>query len=153
MAELDATMAVNFRAAFLGVKYAVPAMRRAGGGQIVNNGSLLSLKGGTNRSDYTCSKHAVLGLTRAAAAECARDNIQVNIVCPGPVDTPLQHLSETLVNPADPAYERRRYEVGIPMGRYGTPGEIADTVVFLLSGTVPYITGSAIVIDGAFMSA
>ena len=151
--ELDATMSVNFRAVFLGLKYVIPAMRRAGGGQIANNGSLLSLRGGINRCDYTASKHAVLGLTRSAAAECARDNIQVNIVCPGPVDTPLQRLSEEMVNPADPDYERRRYETGIPMGRYGTPEEVADTIVFLLSGTVPYLSGSAVVLDGAYMAA
>ncbi len=151
--ELDATMAVNFRAVFLGLKYVIPAMRRAGGGQIANNGSLLSLRGGFNRCDYTASKHAVLGLTRSAAAECAKDNIQVNIVCPGPVDTPLQRLSEQLVNPADPDYERRRYETGIPMGRYGTPEEVADTIVFLLSGTVPYLSGSAVILDGAYMAA
>jgi NAD(P)-dependent dehydrogenase (short-subunit alcohol dehydrogenase family) len=153
MEELDRTMAVNFRAAFLGIKYVIPAMMRAGGGQIVNNGSLLSLKGGTNRSDYTASKHAVLGLTRSAAVECAKDNIQVNCVCPGPIDTPLQRMSEELVNPKDPDYERRRYEIGIPMGRYGEPAEVADTVMFLLSGTVPYLTGSAVVLDGGFMSA
>jgi len=151
--ELDATMAVNFRAVFLGLKYVIPAMRRAGGGQIANNGSLLSLRGGLNRCDYTASKHAVLGLTRSAAAECAKDNIQVNIVCPGPVDTPLQRLSEELVNPNDPDYERRRYETGIPMGRYGTPEEVADTILFLLSGTVPYLSGSAVVLDGAYMAA
>ncbi len=151
--ELDATMAVNFRAVFLGLKHVIPAMRRAGGGQIANNGSLLSLRGGLNRCDYTASKHAVLGLTRSAAAECAKDNIQVNIVCPGPVDTPLQRLSEEMVNPADPDYERRRYETGIPMGRYGTPEEVADTIVFLLSGTVPYLNGSTVVLDGAYMAA
>ncbi len=153
LAEMEATMAVNFGAVFLGLKYVIPAMRRAGGGQIANNGSLLSLRGGLNRCDYTASKHAVLGLTRSAASECAKDNIQVNIVCPGPVDTPLQRLSEEMVNPADPDYERRRYETGIPMGRYGTPAEVADTIVFLLSGTVPYLSGSTVVLDGAYMAA
>jgi len=151
--EMDATMAVNFRAVFLGLKYVIPAIRRAGGGQIANNGSLLSLRGGLNRCDYTASKHAVLGLTRSAASECAGDNIQVNIVCPGPVETPLQRLSEEMVNPADPDYERRRYEIGIPMGRYGRPEEVADTGVFLLSGAVPYLSGSTIVLDGAYMAA
>lgn len=152
MEELDDCMGVNFRAAFMGVKYVLPAMKRAGGGQIVNNGSLLSMKGGFNRADYTVSKHAVLGLTKAAAAENARDNIQVNIVCPGPVDTPLQALSERMVNPDDPGFERRRYDTIIPMGRYGEPKEVADTVMFLLSGTVPYLTGTEIVIDGGFIS-
>ncbi len=152
MEELDHCMAVNFRAAFMGLKYVLPALKRAGGGQVVNNGSLLSLKGGVNRADYTASKHALLGLTKSAAAECARDNIQVNCICPGPVDTPLQALSEKLVNPDDPDYERRRYGTVIPMGRYGEPQEIADTVMFLLSGTVPYLTGTEIIIDGGFIS-
>ncbi|MCB1487485.1 MAG: SDR family oxidoreductase [Bauldia sp.] len=152
MDELDHCMAVNFRACFMGMKYVLPAMKRAGGGQVVNNGSLLSFKGAVNRSDYTASKHAILGVTKCAASECARDNIQVNIVCAGPIDTPLQKLSEQLVNPADPEYERRRYDEAIPMGRYGTPKEIADTVLFLLSGMVPYLTGTEVTVDGGFFS-
>jgi NAD(P)-dependent dehydrogenase (short-subunit alcohol dehydrogenase family) len=152
MDELDRCMAVNFRAAFMGLKYVIPAMRRAGGGQIVNTGSLLALKGTVNRSDYTASKHALLGLTKCAASECAKLGIQVNCICAGPVDTPLQAESERLVNPQDPGYERRRYDAVIPMGRYGTPEEIAATVLFLLSGAVPYLTGAEIVVDGGFIS-
>jgi len=94
-------------------------------------------------------KAATLELAKAGAAVLA---VGRRRICPGPVDTPLQNLSETLVNPDDPGYERRRYEVTIPMGRYGEAKEIADMVLFLLSGTVPYLTGTEIIIDGGFIS-
>jgi NAD(P)-dependent dehydrogenase (short-subunit alcohol dehydrogenase family) len=152
LAELDEIMNVSFRAVFIGMKYALPAMKRAGGGAIVNCGSLLSFKGAVRRGDYAMAKHAVMALTKTAAGEHAKDNIQVNCVCPGPIDTPLQHASEVLVNPEDPTYERRRYEVGIPMGRYGTPEEVAEVVAFLLSGRVPYLSGAAIPLDGSFLA-
>jgi NAD(P)-dependent dehydrogenase (short-subunit alcohol dehydrogenase family) len=150
--ELDYIMAVSFRAVFIGMKFVLPAIKRAGGGAVVNCGSLLSFKGAVRRGDYAMAKHAVLALTKTAAGEHAKDNIQINCVCPGPIDTPLQHESEVLVNPNDPGYERRRYEVGIPMGRYGTPEEVAEMVAFLVSGKVPYLTGVAIPLDGAFLA-
>jgi NAD(P)-dependent dehydrogenase (short-subunit alcohol dehydrogenase family) len=150
--ELDEIMNVSFRAVFIGMKYALPAMKRAGGGAVVNCGSLLSFKGAVRRGDYAMAKHAVMALTKTAAGEHAKDNIQINCVCPGPIDTPLQHQSEVLVNPKDPTYERRRYEVGIPMGRYGTPEEVAEVVAFLLSGSVPYLSGAAIPLDGSFLA-
>lgn len=152
LAELDEIMSVSFRAVFIGMKYALPAMKRAGGGAVVNCGSLLSFKGAVRRGDYAIAKHAVMALTKTAAGEHAKDNIQINCVCPGPIDTPLQHQSEVLVNPKDPTYERRRYEVGIPMGRYGTPEEVAEVVAFLMSGHVPYLTGAAFPLDGAFLA-
>ena len=145
-------MNVSFRAVFIGMKYALPAMKRAGGGAVVNCGSLLSFKGAVRRGDYAMAKHAVMALTKTAAGEHAKDNIQINCVCPGPIDTPLQHQSEVLVNPKDPTYERRRYEVGIPMGRYGTPEEVAEVVAFLMSRHAPYLTGTAIPFDGAFLA-
>lgn len=152
LAELDEIMNISFRAVFIAMKYALPAMKRAGGGAIVNCGSLLSFKGAVRRGDYAMAKHAVIALTKTAAGEHARDNIQVNCICPGPIDTPLQHASEVLVNPQDPTYERRRFETGIPMGRYGTPEEVAEAVVFLMSGRVPYLTGAAIPLDGGFLA-
>ena len=150
--ELDHIMGVSFRAVFIGMKYVLPAIKRAGGGAVVNCGSLLSFKGAVRRGDYAMAKHAVMALTKTAAGEHAKDNIQINCICPGPIDTPLQHESEVLVNPKDPGYERRRYEVGIPMGRYGTPEEVAEMVAFLISGKVPYLTGAAIPLDGAFLA-
>lgn len=152
LAELDEIMGVSFRAVFIGMKYGLPAIKRAGGGAVVNCGSLLSFKGAVRRGDYAMAKHAVMALTKTAAGEHAKDNIQINCVCPGPIDTPLQHASEVLVNPNDPSYERRRFEVGIPMGRYGTPEEVAEMAVFLMSGCVPYLTGAAIPLDGALLA-
>jgi NAD(P)-dependent dehydrogenase (short-subunit alcohol dehydrogenase family) len=150
--ELDDIMNVSFRAVFIGMKYALPALKRAGGGAILNCGSLLSFKGAVRRGDYAAAKHAVMALTKTAAGEHAGDNIQVNCLCPGPIDTPLQHASEVLVNPSDPNFERRRFETGIPMGRYGTPQEVAELAAFLLSGAVPYLTGVAIPLDGALLA-
>jgi NAD(P)-dependent dehydrogenase (short-subunit alcohol dehydrogenase family) len=147
--ELDAIMSVSFRAVFIGMKYALPAIKRAGGGAILNCGSLLSFKGAPRRRDYAAAKHAVIALTKTAAGEHAQDRIQINCLCPGLIDTALQHASEVSVNPADPNYERRRFESAIPMGRYGTPEEVADLAAFLLSGAVPYLTGVAIPLDGA----
>ncbi|MFZ1120309.1 MAG: SDR family oxidoreductase, partial [Candidatus Binataceae bacterium] len=106
-------------------------------------------KGAPRRGDYAAAKHAVIALTKTAAGEHAQDRIQINCLCPGPIDTALQHASEVLVNPADPNYERRRFESAIPMGRYGSPEEVADLAAFLLSGAVPYLTGVAIPLDGA----
>jgi NAD(P)-dependent dehydrogenase (short-subunit alcohol dehydrogenase family) len=150
--EWDRMMAINFRSVFLGLKHTIPAIKESGGGAVVNTGSLLSLKAAPNRSDYVASKHAVLGLTRSAAAEYAKDGIKVNCICPGPIETPLMERSERLVNPTDPEFERRRFEQGTPIGRYGKPEEIAEVVAFLLSPKVPYMTGAAVVVDGGILT-
>jgi len=151
--EWDAHMAINLRSPFLGLKHVMRAMIAQGrGGSIVNTGSLLSLKAAPGRGDYTVAKHGVAGLTRTAAAEGARHGIRVNCVCPGPIDTPLMAESERLVNPADPGFERRRFETGTPLGRYGRPEEVGETVSWLLSDRVPYMTGSLVVLDGGILA-
>jgi NAD(P)-dependent dehydrogenase (short-subunit alcohol dehydrogenase family) len=146
-------MAINLRSAFLGIKHVMREMIAQGrGGAIVNTGSLLSLKAAPGRGDYTVAKHGIAGLTRTAAAEGARHGIRVNCVCPGPIDTPLMAESERLVNPSDPGYERRRFETGTPLGRYGRPEEVGETVSWLLSDRVPYMTGSLVVLDGGILA-
>jgi NAD(P)-dependent dehydrogenase (short-subunit alcohol dehydrogenase family) len=151
--EWDAHMAINLRSAFLGLKHVMRAMIAQGrGGSIVNTGSLLSFKAAPGRGDYTVAKHGVAGLTRTAAAEGARHGIRVNCVCPGPIDTPLMAESERLVNPDDPGWERRRFEEGTPLGRYGRPEEVGETVSWLLSDRVPYMTGSLVVLDGGILT-
>jgi NAD(P)-dependent dehydrogenase (short-subunit alcohol dehydrogenase family) len=98
---------------------------------------------------YVASKHAVIGLTKAAAGEVARQGIRVNAVCPGPVDTRMIHSLEAQFNPSDPASVGRRYQSAIPLGRYVTPDEIANTVLFLCSDLASAITGAQYVVDGA----
>jgi NAD(P)-dependent dehydrogenase (short-subunit alcohol dehydrogenase family) len=145
--EWRKVMDINLNSFFYGLRSVLPILTAAGGGSVVLTGSLLSLRGAPLRSDYTATKHAVLGLTRSAAAEVARDNVRVNCICPGPIETPLQLLSEKLSSD-DPTAERRRYEEGTPVGRYGTVEEIARSVAFLLSPAVPYLTGTALSVDG-----
>jgi len=149
--ELDdwrSVTAINLDSCFYGLKYVLPLLVAGGGGAVVLTGSLLSLRAAANRSDYVATKHAVLGLTRTAAAEMAKLNVRVNCICPGPIETPLMTRSEILVNSDDPGAERRRFESGTPMGRYGTPEEVARSVAFLLSPEVPYLTGAALSLDG-----
>lgn len=146
--EWRRVMAINLDSFFYGLKYVMPHLKAAGGGAVVITGSLLSLKAAPGRSDYTVSKHGVLGLARSAASEHALDGIKVNCICPGPIDTALMDRSERLVNPDDPGFERRRFEVGTPIGRYGEPEEVAEVVAFLLTPSVPYMTGAIISVDG-----
>jgi NAD(P)-dependent dehydrogenase (short-subunit alcohol dehydrogenase family) len=146
--EWDAILDINLRSAFVALHYVIPAMRDCGGGSILNTASLLSLKAAPGRGDYTVSKHAIVGLTRTAASEVAEAGIRVNAICPGPIDTPLMARSERLVNPDDPSFERKRFEQGTPLGRYGRSEEIAEVAAFLLQPGGDYLTGSCISIDG-----
>ncbi|RZT25557.1 NAD(P)-dependent dehydrogenase (short-subunit alcohol dehydrogenase family) [Mycobacterium sp. BK558] len=150
--EWRSVVGVNLDGMFFGLKYVLPLIEQAGGGAVVNTGSILSLKAAPDRSDYVVTKHGVLGLTRTAAAEVAGANIRVNCICPGPVSTPLMTRSESLVNPDDPGFERERFIEGTPMHRYGEPREIAQLVMFLLRDDVGYLTGSAVNIDGGIMA-
>jgi NAD(P)-dependent dehydrogenase (short-subunit alcohol dehydrogenase family) len=147
-AEWDTVLDINLRSAFVALHYAIPAMRARGGGSILNTASLLSFKSAPGRADYTVSKHAIVGLTRTAASEVAGFGIRVNAICPGPIDTPLMARSERLVNPDDPGSERRRFEQGTPLGRYGRPEEIAEVAAFLLQPGGEYLTGACIAVDG-----
>ena len=144
--EYDRTMAVNVRGVFLGLREVIPAMRRRGGGSIVNVSSQAGLRGVPNLSAYSASKHAVIGLTRAAALELARDSIRVNAVCPGPTDTGMMRNIEAVIRNrgGDPSGFVER----IPIGRYGRPEEIAALVAWLLLESPPFLTGAVLPIDG-----
>ncbi|MDI2128470.1 SDR family NAD(P)-dependent oxidoreductase [Yinghuangia seranimata] len=142
--EWDRVMAVNVRSVFLMCKHAVPAM--TGGGSIVNTGSGWGLKGGGNALSYCASKAAVVNMTRALAIDHAKAGIRVNSVNPGDTDTPMlreeaRQLSEDWTAFAADAADR-------PMGRAGSPDEIAQAVLFLASDASSYVTGSALVVDG-----
>jgi NAD(P)-dependent dehydrogenase (short-subunit alcohol dehydrogenase family) len=144
----DAVMAVNVRGVFLGMKYVLKQMLAQKGGAIVNTASTAALLGSPGMPAYVASKHAVLGLTKTASGEVARHGIRVNAVCPGPIDTRMIHHLEAQLNPADPDSVGRKYQASIPIGRYGTAEEVANTVLFLCSDLAGNITGAHFVVDG-----
>jgi NAD(P)-dependent dehydrogenase (short-subunit alcohol dehydrogenase family) len=144
----DLTMDVNLKGVFLGCKYGIPALRRAGGGAIVNTASFVALLGAaTPQLAYTASKGGVLALTRELAVVHAREQIRVNALCPGPLRT------ELLMKYLDTEEKLNRRLVHIPMGRFGEAEEIARTVVFLASDDASYITGTSFVVDGGITAA
>jgi NAD(P)-dependent dehydrogenase (short-subunit alcohol dehydrogenase family) len=152
IAEFELIVQTNLLGAFYAIRAAIPLMRARGGGAIVNVGSTASLQGYGMLAGYTASKHALLGLTRSVALECAEIPIRANCVCPGPVDTPLMRSIEHLVSPDDPASARAMFEGTTALKRYGLPEEIAGLVLFLLSDASAYITGAPISVDGGVMT-
>ncbi|WP_157251248.1 SDR family NAD(P)-dependent oxidoreductase [Nonomuraea typhae] len=142
--EWDKVMAVNVRSVFLMSKYAIPAM--TDGGAIVNTGSGWGLKGGGNAISYCASKAAVVNMTRALAIDHAKAGIRVNSVNPGDTDTPMLRDEAKQLNEDWAAFEKDAADR--PMGRSGSPEEIAQAVLFLASDAASYITGSALVVDG-----
>jgi NAD(P)-dependent dehydrogenase (short-subunit alcohol dehydrogenase family) len=144
----DLVMNVNLKGVFLGCKYAIPAMQRAGGGSIINVASFVALVGAaTPQIAYTASKGGVLSMTREIAVEFARQNIRANALCPGPVDTPL--LQSILSDPV----KRERRLVHIPLGRFAQAGEIANAALYLASDESSYVNGSTFVVDGGITAA
>jgi len=139
----DVTMNVNAKGVFFGCKYGIPALRRAGGGSIINTASFVALVGAaTPQIAYTASKGAVLALTRELAVVHARENIRVNALCPGPLKT------ELLMKFLDTDAKKQRRLVHIPMGRFGTAPEIARAALFLASDDSSYVTGTEFLVDG-----
>ena len=148
-AMFDTVMAVNVKGVFLGMKYVLRQMiAQGGGGAIVNTASTAGLIGSPGMPAYVASKHAVIGLTKTASGEVARQGIRVNAVCPGPIDTRMIHSLEAQLNPGNPNSVGDRYQSAIPIGRYGLPEEIANTVLFLCSNLASNITGAQYVVDG-----
>jgi 3alpha(or 20beta)-hydroxysteroid dehydrogenase len=141
----DRVMAVNVRGVFLGIQHGGRAMRNTGG-CIVNTSSISGLGGGRFIIAYNASKHAVIGLTRAAAKELATFNIRVNAVCPSPTDTDMIRQAEARFDGQEAA--QRALTAGVPLGRYGKPEEVAALVAFLASEDAAFITGVALPIDG-----
>jgi cyclopentanol dehydrogenase len=143
--DWDRTMAVNATGVFLGTRAAIPALRRAGGGSIVNISSQLGLVGTDSSSpQYQASKGAVRLLTKATAIQYAKEGIRANSVHPGPIVTPMTEKRR-----ADP--EQYRLTVSrIPLGRYGRPEEVALGVLYLASDESSFVTGSELVIDGGW---
>lgn len=144
----DLTININLKGVFLGCKYGIPALLRAGGGSVINTASFVALVGAaTSQSAYTASKGGVLSLTREMAVEFARQNIRVNALCPGPVETPL--LEELLRDPA----RRQRRLVHIPPGRFAKAVEIANAALFLASDESSFVNGATFLADGGITAA
>jgi NAD(P)-dependent dehydrogenase (short-subunit alcohol dehydrogenase family) len=142
-ADWDRIMAVNVKGVFLGTKCAIPAMRQAGGGSIINISSTAGLVGSPGETAaYTATKGAVRLFTKATAIQHAKDKIRCNSVHPGPIATDM--IKEMLENKA--AWEQRLRR--LPMRRVGTPQEVAYGVLYLASDEASYVTGSELVIDG-----
>lgn len=144
----DLTMTVNVKSVFLGCKYGIPALQRAGGGSIINTASFVAVLGAaTPQLAYTASKGAVLAMSRELAAVHARENIRVNALCPGPLRT------ELLMKYLDTEEKKQRRLVHIPMGRFGEAEEIAKAALYLASDESSFVTGSAFLVDGGITSA
>jgi NAD(P)-dependent dehydrogenase (short-subunit alcohol dehydrogenase family) len=142
------TLNVNARGVFLGCKYGIPALRRTGGGSIINTASFVAIMGAaTPQVAYTASKGAVLALTRELAVVHARENIRVNALCPGPLRTKL------LMDFLDTEQKRQRRLVHVPMGRFGEAREIAYAALFLASDESSYVTGTEFLVDGGISAA
>lgn len=147
-ATWDLTMNVNLKGVFFGCKYGIPALRRAGGGSIINTASFVAhLGAATPQVAYTASKGGVLALTRELAVIHARENIRVNALCPGPLRT------ELLMKFLDTEEKRQRRLVHIPMGRFGEAKEMAQAALFLASDASSYMTGSEFLVDGGISAA
>lgn len=142
----DAIFDVNVRGTFYAAKYAGPAIRRAGGGSIITTSSLAGLRGAAGMVSYAAAKGAVIAFTVALAQELAPDNIRVNSVLPGWIDTPFNNPAIELMGGVDAHAEIVRRIV--PLGRQGTPEEVAPMYVFLASEESRYITAKAMMVDG-----
>jgi NAD(P)-dependent dehydrogenase (short-subunit alcohol dehydrogenase family) len=144
----DLTMNVNLKGVFLGCKYGIPALRRAGGGSIINTASFVALLGAaTPQLAYTASKGGVLAMTRELAVIHAREGIRVNALCPGPLRT------ELLMKYLDTEEKRQRRLVHVPMGRFGEAREIAQAALFLASDESSFTTGATFLVDGGITAA
>ena len=140
----DNVMAVNAKGVFLGTKVAIPAMRRAGGGSIINISSIYGLVGSETSASYHASKGAVRLFTKSAAIQYAKQGIRVNSVHPGFVDSPMTERFHAL-----PEIRSKRV-AATPLGRMGTPEDIAAGILYLASDESSFVTGSELVIDGGF---
>jgi NAD(P)-dependent dehydrogenase (short-subunit alcohol dehydrogenase family) len=148
--EWDRVIAVNLRACFLGIRYAVPHMLKRGGGSIINTASVHGFATGAAMGAYGASKHGVIGLTKGAALDLAKYKIRVNAICPGAIDTPLMRSNLKAVG--DEEEELRKISASEPIGRVGLPEEIARAALFLASDESSFATGAPFLIDGGLVA-
>jgi NAD(P)-dependent dehydrogenase (short-subunit alcohol dehydrogenase family) len=147
-AGFERVLAVNLGSVFLGMRAVLPRMIAAGAGSIVNVSSTAGLNGPAGQGAYAASKHAVIGITRVAAAENAPHAIRVNAICPGPTDTRMMRSIERDISPDAPEEAARMIASMVPLGRYSTPEDQARVVRFLASDAAAFVTGAAWAVDG-----
>lgn len=146
--EFERVMTINSTGVFLGLKHVLEQMEKQGSGAIVNTASIGGILGWSSQYGYIASKHAVVGMTRAAAAEFACKGLQINAVAPGGIKTPMAADAMKKLNPDDPEAAERQFASRIPARRMGTPEEIAGAVAFLLSKDAAFINGHILLVDG-----
>ena len=144
--EWDAVLDVTLKSAYLLSREVIPHMIRNGGGAIVNTGSGWALKGGSKAASYCAAKAGLLNLTRAMAIDHGKDNIRVNCVCPGDIDTPM--LASECRQLGENPEQFMKEAANRPLDRVGTPGDVANAVLFLVSEMSTWITGAHLVVDG-----
>jgi NAD(P)-dependent dehydrogenase (short-subunit alcohol dehydrogenase family) len=145
--EWDRTIDINLKGVWLCLKYEIRQMlKQGGGGAIVNMASVAGWIGSAGAATYCASKHGVMGLTKSAALETARSGIRINVVCPAVIETPM---GERIFG----APEMKKYALGLhPIGRFGTPTEVAEAVVWMCSDRASFMTGQSLVLDGGFLA-
>ena len=148
--QWDRTHATNLRGVFLGIKHALPHLRDRGGGSIIITSSLLGYVGNPDLPAYGAMKGGLRALCRSLATAHGPDNIRVNTICPGDVDTPL--LQEYFDEQPDPAAARREIMDRYPMRRFATPLDVANVALFLASDEAKYVTGTDIIVDGGLFA-
>jgi NAD(P)-dependent dehydrogenase (short-subunit alcohol dehydrogenase family) len=149
-ADWDRILDINLKGVFLVSKYAIPEMLRAGGGAIVNTGSIYGNLGAGSYTAYCASKGGVINLTRALAMEYAEKNIRVNCVCPGSVMTGMLQQEINIFAPDNPEQQKEKFAQMQPNRRIASPEDIAKVVLFLSSDDASYMTGSIVDVDGGF---
>ncbi|MDY2983728.1 MAG: SDR family NAD(P)-dependent oxidoreductase [Synergistes jonesii] len=141
---------VNLKSCFFSAQYAVQEMRKAGGGSIVFDSSIAGIVGSPMSPVYSATKGGIVTLTKSLALLLARDNIRVNCVCPGPIDT--KFVRQAWDRAPDPGAARLGNVNGVPLGRMGSAEEVAKAVLFLASDDASYITGTALPVDGGYLA-
>ncbi|HEY8289657.1 MAG TPA: glucose 1-dehydrogenase [Acetobacteraceae bacterium] len=146
--DFDAVIDTNIKGVFACLKHEIRQMSRLGGGAIVNASSLAGLKGSRDRSLYAASKHAVIGMTKSAALEVAARGIRVNAVCPGAIEGAMDALFMHYFH-----IDKSQMAAAVPLGRVGTPEDVAAAVLFLCSAQAAFITGAVLSVDGGLSAA
>ncbi|MFC1930558.1 SDR family NAD(P)-dependent oxidoreductase [Chloroflexota bacterium] len=142
-------MDVNLNGPFLACMYAIPVMRKQGGGNILNMSSIAGIQSTGRSLGYSTSKAGLIMLTRILAKQLAKDNIRVNCLCPGPIDTPLTEALLGFPKTEEERSEKRAARLSrIPLGRVGHPEDVAKAALFLVSDDASFITGVALLVDG-----